>query len=107
MAHPILAISFRPFDADLVARRVAMAATENEELVTLALRMALARRNPQSDCFPLLHHSNRGSKYTSSGYQACLAAEDIAVCMNPTGNTWDNAAVESFFVTLKKKCIYR
>jgi len=51
---------------DLYSRRVvgwAMEATENEELVTLALRMALARRNPQSTCFPLLHHSERGSDW--------------------------------------------
>lgn len=50
---------------DVFARRVvgwAMAATENEELVTMALRMALARRNPQSPCFPLLHQSDRGSE---------------------------------------------
>ncbi|HEU5382058.1 MAG TPA: IS3 family transposase [Ktedonobacteraceae bacterium] len=60
---------------DLSSRRVvgwAMATTEDEELVTLALRMALARRHPQSECFPLLHHSDRGSEYTSSGYQECL-----------------------------------
>ena len=50
---------------DLFARRVvgrAMAATENEELVTLALRMALARRNPHSECFSLLYQSDRGSE---------------------------------------------
>jgi transposase InsO family protein len=95
---------------DLFARRVvgwAMASTENEELVTLALRMALARRHPQSDCFPLLHHSDRGSEYTSLGYQACLAHEGIQVSMSRTGNAWDNAAMESFFATLKKECIYR
>src|SRR5260370_36010124 len=60
---------------DLYSRRVvgwAMGATENEELVTLALCMALARRHPQSDCFPLLHHSDRGGEYTSLGYQECL-----------------------------------
>ncbi len=42
---------------DLYSRRVvgwAMGSTEDEELVTLALRMALARRNPQSACFPRL-----------------------------------------------------
>ena len=95
---------------DLFARRVvgwAMAATENEELVTLALRMALARRNPQSACFPLLHHSDRGSEYTSQGYQACLAQEGIVVSMSRTGNAWDHAAMESFFAKLKKERIYR
>ena len=58
---------------DWFSRRVVgwvMGATEDEELVTLALRMALARLRPQSDCFHLWHHSDRGSEDTSLGYQA-------------------------------------
>lgn len=92
------------------SRRVvgwAMGSTENEELVTLALRMALARRNPQSACFPLLHHSDRGSEYTSLGYQVCLKQEGIEVSMSRTGDYYDNAAMESFLATLKKECVYR
>lgn len=95
---------------DLYSRRVvgwAMGEAENEELVTLALRMALARRNPQSACFPLLHHSDRGSEYTSGGYQACLKQEGIDVSMSRTGDCYDNAAMESFFATLKKECVHR
>lgn len=95
---------------DLYSRRVvgwAMGSTEDEELVTLALRMALARRNPQSACFPLLHHSDRGSEYTSLGYQACLKQEGIEVSMSRTGDCYDNAAMESFFATLKKECVHR
>jgi putative transposase len=95
---------------DLSSRRVigwAMGEQENEELVTLALRMALARRNPQSACFPLLHHSDRGSEYASSGYQECLKQEGIEVSMSRTGDCYDNAAMESFFATLKKECIHR
>jgi putative transposase len=92
---------------DLFSRRIvgwAMAATEDEELVELALRMALARRQPPSG---LLHHSDRGSEYTSNDYQALLAQEGIQVSMSRTANCWDNAAMESFFATLKKECIYR
>lgn len=95
---------------DLFSRRVvgwAMGATEDEELVTLALRMALARRYPRSDCFPLLHHSDRGSEYTSLGYQACLKQEGIEVSMSRTGECYDNAAMESFFAPLKKECVSR
>jgi putative transposase len=95
---------------DLYSRRVvgwAMGATENEELVTLALCMALARRHPQSDCFPLLHHSDRGSECTSLGYQECLKQEGIEVSMSRTGDCYDNAAMESFFATLKKECVHR
>lgn len=95
---------------DLYSRRVigwAMGFTEDEELVTLALRMALARRHPQSGCFSLLHHSDRGSEYTSLGYQECLKHEGIEVSMSRTGDCYDNAAMESFFATLKKECVYR
>ncbi len=94
---------------DLYSRRVvgwAMSGTEDEELVTLALRMALARRHPQSDCFPLLHHSDRGSEYTSLEYQECLKQEGIEVSMSRTGDCYDNTAMESFFATLKKECIH-
>lgn len=95
---------------DLFSRRVigwAMGAHEDEELVTLALRMALARRQPQSGCFSLLHHSDRGSEYTSLGYQECLKREGIEVSMSRTGDCYDNAAMESFFATLKKECVHR
>jgi len=95
---------------DLFSRRVvgwAMGSTEDEELVTLALSMALARLRPQSDCFHLLHHSDRGSEYTSLGYQECLKQEGIEVSMSRTGDCYDNAAMESFFATLKKECVHR
>ncbi len=92
---------------DLFSRRVvgwAMASTEDEELVTLALRMALARRHIDAE---LLHHSDRGSEYTSYGYQELLMQEGITVSMSRTGNCYDNAAMESFFATLKKECVHR
>jgi transposase InsO family protein len=92
---------------DLFSRRVvgwAMAATKDEELVTLALRMALARRHLEAG---LLHHSDRGSEFTSNGYLELLAKEGIEVRMSRTGNCYDNAAMESFFATLKKECVYR
>lgn len=95
---------------DVYSRRVigwAMGETEDEDLVTLALRMALVRRRPDTACLPLLHHSDRGSEYTSLGYQACLKQEGIDVSMSRTGDCYDNAAMESFFATLKKECVHR
>ena len=71
---------------DLFSRMVvgwAMAPTEDEHLVTLALRMALARRHPEPG---LLHHSDRGSEYTSRGYQTLLAQMGIDVSMSRTAN---------------------
>ncbi|HEX4716076.1 MAG TPA: IS3 family transposase [Ktedonobacteraceae bacterium] len=92
---------------DLFSRMVvgwAMASAENEYLVTLALPMALARRHPQAG---LLHHSDRGSEYTSLGYQALLAELGSEVSMSRTANCYDNAAMESFFDKLKSECVNR
>jgi transposase InsO family protein len=92
---------------DLFSRMVvgwAMDSTENEHLVTMAFQMALARRHPQAG---LLHHSDRGSEYTSWGYQALLADLGIVVSMSRTANCYDNAAMESFFDSLKSECVER
>jgi putative transposase len=92
---------------DLFSRRVvgwAMAATEDEELVTLALRMALARRCPEAG---LMHHSDRGSEYTSHGYQALLKHQGIEVSMSRTHECYDHAAMESFFGKLKSEYVDR
>lgn len=92
---------------DLFSRMVvgwAMAETEDEQLVTLAFQMALARRHPQAG---LLHHSDRGSEYTSLGYQTLLARLGIEVSMSRTANCYDNAAMEAFFDKLKSECVNR
>ncbi len=92
---------------DLFSRMVvgwAMAPTEDEQLVTLALHMALARRHPQAG---LLHHSDRGCEYTSRGSQALLAELGIEVSMSRTANCDDHAAMESFLDTLKSACVNR
>jgi putative transposase len=89
---------------DLFSRLVvgwSMAATEDEQLVELALRMAGAQRQPPAG---LLHHSDRGSEFTSDRYLALLASLDIQVSMSRTANCYDNAAMESFFASLTKEC---
>lgn len=73
-------------------------------LVTRALQMALARRSPAPG---LLHHSDRGSQYASLEYQALLTHHAIVPSMSRTGNCFDNAAMESFFGTLKSELVYR
>jgi putative transposase len=92
---------------DLFSRLVvgwAMAATEDGHLVELALRMALATRRPPAG---LLHHSDRGSEFTSERYQAVLRQAGIEVSMSRTGDCYDNAAMEAFFATLTKECTDR
>lgn len=86
---------------DLYARRVvgwSMQPTLERGLVVAALQDACRRRRPPPG---LLHHSDRGSQYASADYQAVLHAAQMTSSMSRTGNCWDNAAMESFFATLK------
>jgi putative transposase len=90
---------------DLFSRMVvgwSMAATQDATLVVQALRMAITRRRPQAG---LLHHSDRGSTYTSESYQALLKQESMLVSMSRTADCYDNAAMESFFHSFKGECI--
>jgi putative transposase len=90
---------------DLYSRIVAgwsMSGSCNEALVKHALTMALARRHPDAG---LLHHSDRGSQYPSRAYRLMLEQSEISVSMSRKGNCWDNAAMESFFGTLKEECV--
>jgi transposase InsO family protein len=45
----------------------------------------------------LLHHSDRGSQYTSEQFQKLMADHGVVCSMSRSGNVWDNAAMESFF----------
>jgi len=86
---------------DLYSRRIvgwAVGDNLGQELAIAALRRALYERRPGSD---LLHHSDRGSQYTSNEYQEILMERGMTVSMSRKGNCWDNAVVESFFATLK------
>jgi putative transposase len=75
-----------------------------DTLTQRALQMALAQRKPQ--VHQLLHHSDRGSQYTSTGYQRLLTQQGIQVSMSGTGNCYDNAPMESFFAQLKTELVH-
>ena len=49
----------------------------------------------------LLHHSDQGSQYTSQQFQRLMADHGVVCSMSRSGNVWDNAAMESFFSSLK------
>jgi len=86
---------------DLFSRRVvgwSMSATMTAQLVTDALVMAIWRRGKPD---ALLHHSDRGSQYTSEQFQRLMADNGVVCSMSRSGNVWDNAAMESFFSSLK------
>lgn len=91
---------------DLYSRKIvgwSMSSRMQESLVCDALKMALFRRKVAST---LLLHSDRGSQYASYNFQYLLRQHQIGCSMSRKGNCWDNAAMESFFHTLKTECIY-
>jgi len=86
---------------DLFSRRVvgwSMSTTLTAQFVADALVMAIWRRGrPEA----LLHHSDRGSQYASDQFQRLMADHGIVCSMSRAANVWDNAAMESFFSSLK------
>ncbi|CAN7685156.1 IS3 family transposase [Bosea sp. LjRoot90] len=96
---------------DLFSRRVvgwSMKAEMTAQLVTDALMMAIWRRGKPD---ALLHHSDQGSQYASEQFQKLMADNGVTCSMSRSGNVWDNAAMESFFSSLKteriKSKVYR
>jgi putative transposase len=92
---------------DLFSRRVvgwSMKAEMTAQLVTDALIMAIWRRGKPD---ALLHHSDQGSQYTSEQFQRLMADSGVTCSMSRSGNCWDNAAMESFFSSLKTERVGR
>lgn len=92
---------------DLASRRIvgwSMSQTIDAKLVCAALRSASWQRRPAAG---LLVHTDRGSQYASGQYRALTADFGITMSMSRKGNAWDNAAMESFFKTLKVERIYQ
>ena len=92
---------------DLYSRRVvgwSMQQTMTAELVMDALLMAIFRRGRPT---AVIHHSDQGSQYTSEDFQKLLDSHGITCSMSRRGNCWDNAAMESFFSTLKTERLSR
>ena len=86
---------------DVWSRRVvgwACGPTLHVSLVLTALARARRARRPPAG---LLHHSDRGVQYACSDYRQALAAAAMICSMSRRGNCYDNAAMESFWSTLK------
>ncbi|KGA95473.1 transposase [Alkalihalobacillus alcalophilus ATCC 27647 = CGMCC 1.3604] len=92
---------------DLFSRKIVGWSTEKtmtKELPLRALNMAIRTRKPPKG---LIHHSDRGSQYTSKDYIARLVECKMQISMSRKGNCYDNACTESFFASLKKELVYR
>jgi len=86
---------------DLFSRMIvgwSMADHLKASLVCDALKMAVARRRPAAG---LIHHSDRGVQYASDAFAQLLAEHGITASMSGKGDCYDNAAMESFFGTMK------
>ena len=92
---------------DLHSRRVIGWAVSNRmkrDLAIRALKMAIALRRPPKGC---IHHTDRGSQYCSHDYQKILRQYGFRASMSGTGNCYDNAAVETFFKTIKAELLWQ
>lgn len=92
---------------DLYSRKVvgwAMSERIDTVLVLKALGMALLHRSPPAN---LLFHSDRGVQYASGDYRQALTQAGLIASMSRSGNCYDNAAMESFWSTLKLELVYR
>ncbi len=92
---------------DLYSRRIvgwSMSREISRHLVMDALTMAIDSRRPGGD---LIHHSDRGSQYTSDDFRDQLDKHEIQCSMSGRGNCYDNAVVESFFGLLKRERVNR
>jgi len=69
-----------------------------------ALEMALKQRRPPAG---LVHHSDRGVQYASAAYRQVLAQAGVIPSMSRPGNCYDNAAMESFWSSLKRELVHR
>lgn len=92
---------------DLYSRRLtglAMSQQLDTPLVLEAWNMALTHRQPPPG---LVFHSDRGVQYASLGFRQALHQAQTVASMSRKGNCYDNAAMESFWSTLKNELIHR
>ena len=89
---------------DVFSRRIVGWSMTNHlrtELVLNALNMALARRRPHR----VVHHSDKGSQYTSLAFGNRCREMGVVTSTGTAGDCFDNAMAESFFATLECELI--
>ncbi|AQS89609.1 integrase [Gluconobacter albidus] len=92
---------------DLFSRRVigwAVSDRMKKDLAIKALDMAVRLRDPSPGC---IFHSDRGSQYCSHDFHKKLTEYRMMPSMSGRGNCFDNAAVETFFKSLKAEMLWR
>jgi putative transposase len=91
---------------DACSRKVVGWAMETHlrtELVLAAINMALTQRRPRS----VIHHSDRGTQYTSFAFGKRCQEMNVMPSVGSVGDAYDNAMAESFFATLECELLDR
>ena len=91
---------------DLFSRRVigwSLNHRMTKQLVCNAMDMAIEARG---DVDGAIMHTDRGSQYCSSQFQALLRKNGIRSSMSKKGDCFDNACAESFFHSLKVEAVH-
>jgi putative transposase len=96
---------------DLYSRKIvgwSLSERMTKELVISTFLKAYWDRKPGKG---LIHHSDKGSQYTSNRFKDILFNVGAISSMSGKGNCYDNAVAESFFHTLKNElpnnCIFK
>jgi len=92
---------------DLYSRKIvgwSMREDLEAPLVVDAISMAISRRKPKPG---LIHHSDRGSQYTSIAMGRTLRDSGVMASMGSKGDPWDNACAESCISTIKNELVKR
>ena len=100
-------VVFFAFVLDAYSRMIVgwqLATHMRTDLVLDALRMALGQRGAGADV-ELVHHSDRGSQYTSIDYTQTLADHRVLASVGSVGDAYDNALAESFVDSFKTELI--
>ena len=95
------------FVLDTYSRKIvgwSMANNLRTELVLDAVNMAIYTRRPSPG---LIHHSDRGSQYTSVEFGSRLKEAGLLPSMGSVADAYDNSMAESFVSTLKRELIHR
>ena len=91
---------------DLYSRKIvglSMGNNSDTHLVLQSLSQAITHRNPSKN---IILHSDQGTQYTSDAYQRYALMHGFRLSMSAKGNCYDNAAMETFFHTLKVEHVF-
>jgi len=92
---------------DVCSNRIVGYATSDRmtaNLAVVALRQAIARRNPSAT---VVVHSDRGGQFRARPYLAVLKANGLQGSMGRVAAAGDNAAMESFYALLQTNVLDR